>query len=64
MYKIYENIKYMKINFFGQTGWPKIDFGHFKNVHFAKPPPDFYEKSEKSDLDHNALISKKTRKML
>jgi hypothetical protein len=54
----------MKINFFGQTGWPKIDFGHFKNVHFAKPPPDFYEKSEKSDLDHNALISKKTRKML
>jgi hypothetical protein len=30
--------------------------GHFKNVQNAKGPPDFFQKSGFSDLQHNAAI--------
>ena len=32
-----------KIHFFGKSPADLLAFGHFKNVHFRKAPPDFYE---------------------
>jgi len=36
--------------FFWKSGCQKRENGHFKNVQNAKGPPDFCEKSEKSDF--------------
>jgi hypothetical protein len=30
--------------FFGQSGRPLLENGHFKNVQNAKPAPDFWQK--------------------
>ena len=32
-----------KIHFFDKSPADLLAFGHFKNVHFRKAPPDFYE---------------------
>jgi hypothetical protein len=37
-----------------QAGRPQTLFGHFKNVQKPKGPPDLYQKSGFSDLEHNA----------
>ena len=39
---------------FGKAGGQKHEIGHFINVQNAKGPPDFFQKSGFSDLEHNA----------
>ena len=41
-----------------------LGFGHFYKCPFPKKLKKFLKKREKSDCDHNALISEKSRKML
>ena len=38
----------------GKGGGQKHEIGHFINVQNAKGPPDFFQKSGFSDLEHNA----------
>ena len=39
---------------FEKAGGQKTENGHFKNVQKPKGPPDFFQKSGFSDLEHNA----------